>query len=135
MALASLSLGGATLWAQLPPERVSVHDQVQKVVHNFAVANEWHYSEHRTYSDDVEQLQARYRWPDADSVALSIWLRPDGQGYQVVGTHVRVGLDRGCALYVGDVEPISTPQGEFPEDGERSRSIACDDFPGSGSVQ
>lgn len=130
IALVSVSLGGATLWPQLPTERVPAQDQVRKLVHDFVVANERHYSEERAYTDDVEKLQATYRWPHADSVKLSIWLRPDGQGFQVVGTHVRLGLDRGCAVFLGDVEPVSTPGGIFPEDQGRARIIACDDFPG-----
>ncbi len=136
IALVSASLGGATLWAQLPAERtsapderVSAHDQVQKVVHNFAIANEFHYSENRRYTDDIVQLQERFRWTHADSVNLSIWVRPDGQGYQVVGTHVRFGLTRGCAIFAGDVDPVATPGGQLPEDQGRSRRIACDDFP------
>lgn len=100
--------------------------QVEKELHNFHVANEWHYADVREYTADLAQLveEGHAGWMFPDSVRLEV-LDAGAGGYRVKGTHVRLGAGFGCVFAWGDQEGgLSTPGGRPFEGGNQ---ILCDE--------
>ena len=108
-----------------PAEISSALAQVEKELHNFHVANEWHYYETREYTADLARLFGEdgvdRTYPD--SVRIEV-LAVENDWYRVRGTHVRLGSSFGCAFAWGEFEgSLSTPGGLSFEGGNQ---ILCD---------
>jgi len=87
-------------------------EQVERVIHTFAVANEWHYSEHGAYTADASRFREGIVWPPfRDSVELRVTEMND-DGWAAVATHVALGDDVGCTFRWGETEEtVRTPGG------------------------
>ena len=126
LACTALIVTGCGTGAQEYVDAGPALDQVRSVVHDFAVANEWHYSESTTYTGDFSQLQRWVDWTEADSVELTI-VEVGAHGYAVLGTHIRLGEGIGCAFAWGRPEAsVSTPGGVPFRGGNQ---ILCDEVP------
>lgn len=100
-------------------------EQAERVIHTFAVANEWHYFEHGAYTADASRFREGMVWPAfRDSVELRVTEMND-DGWSAVATHDALGDDIGCAFQWGRTEAsVSTPGGEpFPG----GNQIVCDE--------
>lgn len=100
-------------------------EQVERVIHTFAVANEWHYSEHGAYTADASRFREGIVWPPVrDSVDLRVTEMND-DGWAAVATHVALGDDVGCAFQWGETEETVRTPGGVPFSG--GNQIQCDE--------
>lgn len=126
LCILSVGLVGCTVNNPNPVEIGAALAQVEKELHNFHVANEWHYYEVRAYTDDLAQLRGEggVGWTFPDSVRIEV-LGVGKDWYRVKGTHVRLGPKLGCAFAWGKFEGrLSTPGG-LPFEG--GNQILCDE--------
>ena len=95
----------------------SDYDVMRETLRDYLSAQEVYYSQHETYTSNVADIVVA-----SERARIEI-LTADERGHAAVISH-EDNADAGCAVFVGNVAPPSTPGGRVAE---REGVVTCDE--------
>ena len=102
----------------LDSRRAAYFASITSDFRNFGIVQEEYWISHGTYAIDLTDLQ----FEESDGVEIQV-LEATSTGWSAVGTHMALSADQGCAIYLGDANSPTLPDGTAHSAG--SGAVEC----------